>query len=506
MIVVCEGCDRRFQLDDARIPERGARVRCKRCHHRFRVFPPKGATAEPAHPSASADPAASGDQTLFGRSLPDGELRFVNEPPEAGSAVVADADADSGPEPVSESASGRTAAEATSSSAPEPASGVPAAPAAAPPAAPPVASATGGEGSWEFADSSLSFDQTAAGQSPPAAPPDPEVTGAGSSQTGPGISLPADAPIEYDPSAIETPLPGSGPDPNIFDLSGNAAYGQALELDGAQTSAAEAAPGDESGDAASQVVEGAGAPTAEIGSAADWDRLAGEEPQPEPSRPSAAAEPVSAGHDLADDDLSFELDFPAAMDARSGQASRAPWLEHVGWALSLVLLLAVAQGSVRIEPSVPEVPPGQVELLGLSAENVRGRFVETARSGTLFVVSGELHNRGRDTLRPGRPLQVVLLDAEDRPLPHASALVGTELPESAVRELPLGVLALQEGLRAQALAGWALGPGEGVAFHALVSEVPDSAVRFRIQPASGAGAAAGAGIQGPLPDGATPPG
>jgi hypothetical protein len=79
-------------------------------------------------------------------------------------------------------------------------------------------------------------------------------------------------------------------------------------------------------------------------------------------------------------------------------------------------------------------------------------------------------------------LQVVLLDEEDRPLPDVSALVGTALPESAVRELPLGVLALQEGTRAQALAGWSLGPGEGVAFHALVAEVPEAAVRFRIEP------------------------
>ena len=39
MIITCEQCQTQFQLDDSRIPERGARVRCSRCEHAFFVKP-----------------------------------------------------------------------------------------------------------------------------------------------------------------------------------------------------------------------------------------------------------------------------------------------------------------------------------------------------------------------------------------------------------------------------------------------------------------------------------
>lgn len=37
MIITCEKCDTRFQLDDARIPDDGVKVRCSRCKHAFFV-------------------------------------------------------------------------------------------------------------------------------------------------------------------------------------------------------------------------------------------------------------------------------------------------------------------------------------------------------------------------------------------------------------------------------------------------------------------------------------
>lgn len=40
MVIVCEKCDTRFQLDDSRVPAKGARVRCSRCKHAFFVTPP----------------------------------------------------------------------------------------------------------------------------------------------------------------------------------------------------------------------------------------------------------------------------------------------------------------------------------------------------------------------------------------------------------------------------------------------------------------------------------
>ena len=40
MVIVCEKCDTRFQLDDSRVPAKGARVRCSRCKHAFFVKHP----------------------------------------------------------------------------------------------------------------------------------------------------------------------------------------------------------------------------------------------------------------------------------------------------------------------------------------------------------------------------------------------------------------------------------------------------------------------------------
>ena len=40
MLVVCEKCETRFHLSDAKVPAKGARVRCSRCKHAFFVAPP----------------------------------------------------------------------------------------------------------------------------------------------------------------------------------------------------------------------------------------------------------------------------------------------------------------------------------------------------------------------------------------------------------------------------------------------------------------------------------
>ncbi len=450
MIVVCEGCQRRFQVDDARIPAKGARVRCKRCHHRFRVFPPNGAEAEPEDTSVSSttgDPGASRDeQTLLGRSVPE-ELRFVTE------------------EPAEE---------------------------ASPPPTPEAAAAS--EEAWEFADSELSADtelastdEAVGGATAEALAGDGETTLGERYGVDPEHTMDPSAPIEDDPDAIERPPPGSGPDPNIFDLN---ATGGTPELAGdpqGSTPLHGAGPGEIDPTEAQSEEEGGGP---EIGSAADWDRLAGETPGPESvssfgeeagdADGGTGFDPESILDDDDEEDLNFELDLPAVVDEGSAGA-RSAWLEHAGWALSLVLLLAVARGSVRIEPVSPEVPPGHVEVAGLAARNVRGHFVENARSGHLFVVSGELTNPGSTPRRAGRTLQVVLIDASGRPLARPPALIGTALPTSSMREMPVGVLALQDELRARSLVARALAPGESVPFHAVLSEVSEDAVRFRIE-------------------------
>ena len=40
MIVTCASCLTKFSLDESRIPEQGAKVRCSRCQHVFHIVPP----------------------------------------------------------------------------------------------------------------------------------------------------------------------------------------------------------------------------------------------------------------------------------------------------------------------------------------------------------------------------------------------------------------------------------------------------------------------------------
>jgi len=60
MIIQCEQCSTRYNLDDAKIKSGGVKVRCVKCKHVFRVYPleePPQAVLEP-EPERLADPAA----------------------------------------------------------------------------------------------------------------------------------------------------------------------------------------------------------------------------------------------------------------------------------------------------------------------------------------------------------------------------------------------------------------------------------------------------------------
>ena len=47
MIITCASCLTKFNLEESRIPLRGAKVRCSRCHHVFYVVPPPKADPVP---------------------------------------------------------------------------------------------------------------------------------------------------------------------------------------------------------------------------------------------------------------------------------------------------------------------------------------------------------------------------------------------------------------------------------------------------------------------------
>ena len=52
MIVTCEKCSTRFELDDAKVPKQGIRVRCSQCKHAFVIEPPELSTSDRIHRAA----------------------------------------------------------------------------------------------------------------------------------------------------------------------------------------------------------------------------------------------------------------------------------------------------------------------------------------------------------------------------------------------------------------------------------------------------------------------
>ena len=54
MIIECESCHRKFNLDERRLKPTGSRVRCSKCRTLFRAWPPGGDVAAPA---AGSEPA-----------------------------------------------------------------------------------------------------------------------------------------------------------------------------------------------------------------------------------------------------------------------------------------------------------------------------------------------------------------------------------------------------------------------------------------------------------------
>ncbi len=77
MIIQCEQCRTKFKLDDNKVTERGAKVRCARCRHVFTVRKP-GATApeELSLPAADAGSAAAIAATAPSFNL--GEISFAD--------------------------------------------------------------------------------------------------------------------------------------------------------------------------------------------------------------------------------------------------------------------------------------------------------------------------------------------------------------------------------------------------------------------------------------------
>jgi predicted Zn finger-like uncharacterized protein len=469
VIITCEQCSTQFQLDDTRVPERGVRVRCSLCKHAFFVKPgvsvgdPVETAVERAlledarsspglapEPEALDDAVGGEDDAPFEQALDQAESDWP-------STQEVQAQEAQEPEPSEDGAlvAAREAVDDLLGVAPGP--------------------ATSGDFEAYLGPGEAGSDEVAAsdGDDPFDAPLEDLGEGVDAFADGSTDDLFADGSTDdlfaggsLDDLGEELGVLAAEP---LEDLGGLDEIGAAGELDGAGVPDLEE-PDVRVGELAG-LEEGLGSPES-------WDLLAekGESPAPQGFTPEAP------GLERALAPVVEEQREAPPIDVAVESSKLGLWIRRaasgLGWACVALLVAAglhtVWTGGARTAPAAP----AQQTVAGLHLTSVEGRWVENARDGSIYVVSGELRSGGAGRVAPGTGLSVRLFDAEGALLADRAAAVGPALPNWRIREdAPSELRAIQES-RAHSMASKRSGARAGRPFHAILTEVPAEAERF----------------------------
>ena len=444
MIVTCEGCSTRFQLDDERVPHGGIRVRCSCCKHAFFVKPVQTAgdpvaraVTEALHgdENAARHPAR---ETGGGCGAEDDDWQFNHEPRADRVGTVSDA-------------------------------------------------------AWQAVDESL-----AAGDAPPASAPDADPEGFLSAGTDVDDDIDAllgnsaavygattqSGEEEADLDRVESHSHASGSDaevhpPGVLDAEAAAPVDTEgftpVETEGLAPVVAEAAA-PVVAEAAAPVVAEAAEPTGfgdVLGSPESWDFF----PSDEKTAHAAGGAPVPLARIALGASAAAlpETRAPAAVDVEPSVVRR--WLggaaNGVCWAATVGLIALLLQAGSR---SPLEQTATQAPVAGLELENFRARRFDNAVIGPIRVVEGTLRSASGRSVRTQARLAVQLLDAQGAVVDDDAATLGPALSEWMLRELSPAQLhrRLERG------AGWTLGPDATRSVVAVIDASPARAERFRI--------------------------
>ncbi len=181
------------------------------------------------------------------------------------------------------------------------------------------------------------------------------------------------------------------------------------------------------------------------------------------------------------------IDFGSALEREPRSERVLAWLVRagntLGWGAVAVLAAVTLWSSVAPRQAATGTP-ASLALAGLEATGVAGRWVENATLGSLYVVSGELHNPGSETKSPGARLVVRLLDAQGEPIEESATSLGLPLDARLLREGGAADLIAVGEAGARELSRTALAPGARIAFEAAVLDLPDRASRFDLATAA----------------------
>jgi predicted Zn finger-like uncharacterized protein len=460
LIVSCARCATQFQLEEARVPESGIRVRCSVCKHAFFVEHPDGLGESPADPITRAVEDVL-RREAGGAPEATRDLEAMDAAPRASAGARG---ADEG-EPWEFNDGGRFSEAARRDAGDR------------------------FEASFEVArsavDELLGAPGAAAAEPAPARwpvsldpAPEPEPLRESEPEPEPEPARSDEVPLAGDPweDPVWTRDERGSDDPDLGPEIAAAASDDELELDDGEGLEIEADDEFESGEDLDELELDAPA-AAEAPDAADpgaWE-LDG---AGDPGRPLEAT--GALGSALAEPTAETPLG-PAPLLEPASARARAAWLGRAGEALGaalVALLAAVAFWASAAPRTRTPVPAHSQELAGLEAAGVAGRWVEHATLGSLYVVSGELHNPGPEPRAPAALLVVRLLDAEGVALGAQVASLAPPLGSAWLREAEPGDLRAARAAGARELARTPLAAGARVAFEGVVEGVPEAARRF----------------------------
>lgn len=460
MIVTCQECQTQFQLDDAKVPETGIRVRCSRCKCAFFVESPH--RPDPDHASQLAREALTAQRAQAGEP----SLDSTPSDEESDWQFNEDVDPVAGAEsPVSDLAAARSA----------------------------VDDLLGASSAASVASVDESVDDSVV--DPVTGEPDvPESDfdlsaddDLGIEGTDLSVESELEAEAEDDPNAVTVDRGNwSGSSTDLSSDSG-------LELDGSiGTDDADPPPLEAHREAvpesAAESSEAFGEASEDLGNPAGWDFF---EDSDEP--PSAGFAAVAESPGSTESDAELRIDEPPAFAASDYapevEGSRGDaWFTRLRGALgwSLVTALCGYACTIMFVPGLLTAAsdPMAMRVAGFEVVHVEGHWVENAVAGPIYVVSGAFHNTGGTRPAPGSTLRIRLIDAHGATVAAESAAVGPPISTVRLRESNPRDLRSEQERAAPAILHDPLERRKRRPFMAVIGDLPAGAVAFDLEVAT----------------------
>jgi predicted Zn finger-like uncharacterized protein len=458
VIITCQECQTQFQLDDAKVPETGIRVRCSRCKCAFFVESPH--RPDPDHASQLAREALTAQQSQAGEPSLDSTPPDEESDWQFNEDVDPVAGAESPESPVSDLAAARSA----------------------------VDDLLGGSSAASVASVDESVDPVTGEPDVPESDFDlsaDDDLGIGGTDLSAESELEAEA--EDDPNAVTVERGNwSGSSADLSSDSG-------LELDGSFGADDADPPPLEAHrepvpESAADSAEPFGEVSEDLGSPAGWDFFEDNDEPPSAGFAAVAQSPGSTESDAGfrtDDSPAFAAsDYAPEVEGSRGDAWFTRLRGVLGWAL--VTALCGYACTVMFFPGLLTAAsdPMAMRVAGFEVVHVEGHWVENAVAGPIYVVSGAFHNAGGTRPAPGSVLRIRLIDAHGATVVAESAAVGPPIPTVRLRESNPRDLRSEQERAAAAILHDPLERRKRRPFMAVLGNIPAGAVAFDLEVAT----------------------